>query len=99
MGNHHAGRAVSGAAEAWWDGRGASPPPGKEEALGVLDRICERWRGSDAEFDDEDAPDSALGRLIILAFGDPSLPASAWDDEDAWWDGPYGAFNKRFAFC
>lgn len=99
MGNHDAGRAMAGAAEAWWDGRGSSPPPAKDEALAVLDRICGRWQWADAEFDDDDGPGSPLGRLIVIAFADPATPASTWEDWDAWFDGPYDAFRTRFNLC
>ncbi len=103
MGNHDAGRAMNGAAEAWWDGRGSASPPDKEKALAVLDMICGRWKGSDAEFDDDAEPGTPLGRLMAIAF-DASPEALApntggEEDGEAWYDGPYTAFQKRYELC
>lgn len=49
MGNHVAGRAIGLAAEHAVMTR----QPG-ETAIAILDRICERFRGCDAEFESED---------------------------------------------
>ena len=50
-------------------------------------------------------PNGPLGALISEAFGDPGTDyTKGWSDSDnvavadAWWDGPYGAFKKRYDF-
>lgn len=52
MGNHAAGNAIGQAAQHAL----AVRQPG-ETALSILDRICKKYRGSDAEFESED-PDA-----------------------------------------
>mgnify|MGYP003430721545 FL=1 len=49
MGNHVAGQAIGQAAELAIATRKSG-----ETALGILDRICKKYRGSDAEFEAED---------------------------------------------
>jgi hypothetical protein len=95
MGNHDVGRALAGAAEGFWDGREKAT---KEQALSFLDKVAERWRGADAEFDDEliDGTSTALGRLVALAFDASAAELSSWD---AWCDGPYQKFRARYEFC
>lgn len=48
-------------------------------------------------------PNGPIGRLIIEAFGESSHDyMTGWPEEDAaqeaWWDGPYGKFRKRYGF-
>ena len=113
MGNHTAGMAMGRLATAMLRTRVAQP------ALSMLDEICERYRGCDAEFEVENSakpgtvqpeydsytnPAGPLGILIAEAFGVPGrdyktgFPHDA-AAVDAWWDGPYGEFDKRYEFC
>jgi hypothetical protein len=69
-------------ANAWWYKRHDATPT-QEEALAILDTICEPYRGRDAEFESEDPknpryihprydhytdPIGPIGRLIAVAF-------------------------------
>lgn len=102
MGNHDVGRALAGAAEGFWEGRKTAT---KEQALKFLDKVAERWRGADAEFDDElmDGETTALGRLVALAMGAKPEELSGEEDEETlacpWYDGPYTRFRARYEFC
>lgn len=102
MGNHDVGRAMAGAAEAFWVGNGDAPVT-KEKALSVLDAAGLRWVGTDAEFDDEFLGETPLSRLVAIAFDatpeqiDDLKNATA--EGEAWFDGPYSAFRQRYKFC
>jgi len=92
MGNHTAGRAMGKAAEMALEMRT------DQKALDLLDKICEPWRGCDAEFEGEDPkrpgyvhpeyskytdPNGPMGLLIIEAFGDPDRDYMRGWPEDA----------------
>jgi hypothetical protein len=98
MGNHDVGRALAGAAEGFWEGRKKAT---KKQALAFLDKVAERWRGADAEFDDEllDGKGTALGRLVALAFDATPEEAAGGEDGDLWYEGPYQKFRSRYRFC
>lgn len=99
MGNHDVGRAMGAAARAFWAGNGDAPVS-KEKALAVLDAAADVFRGADAEFDDECAPDEPLGKLVAIAFG-------PWTDEDDekdeygenWYEKIERPFRDRYDFC
>lgn len=103
MGNHDVGRAMASGAELFWQLKGDASPT-KDEALKALDALAFRWRGADAEFDDElmDGTSSALGKLVALAFDATPEEAAAADDDNGgnpWYDGPYQRFRDRYKFC
>ena len=70
MGNHQAGREIGKAAEAAVAVRKAG-----ETALAILDRVCSRHRGCDAEFESED----------------PNNPSNVHPDYDSYTDPHPGA--------
>lgn len=106
MGNHDVGRAMAGAAEAFWDLMGDKIPT-KEQAMLALDKAGARYIGADAEFDDELNEWTPLSRLVALAFD--ATPEEIADlkgetpDDDArgmlWYEGAYSRFSQHFKFC
>jgi hypothetical protein len=108
MGNHDVGRAMASAAEVFWLAMGDTKPT-KEQALAALDKMGERWRGADAEFDDELHEVTPLSRLVAIAFDATPEEIADLDGtrdfgrvEDAgelWYDGPVTRFRKHFEFC
>lgn len=109
MGNHDAGRAMGHAAEA---AKLASDtwPPSKEKALALLDKICNPWRGCDAEFEAKDPdnprnvhpvesdykyPPHALGELLAVAFGE-GRTFDHDDDDDPYYDVVIAPFSRRY---
>lgn len=106
MGNHSVGAAMHAAASAFWVAMGETKPT-KEQALAALDAAGEVFRGADAEFDDHASlPEEPLFRLIAVAFdatpeeiASASPPEDADDGWEAWYDGPYDRFRKRYEFC
>jgi hypothetical protein len=105
MGNHDVGRAFAGGADLFWAAITPGTEPTKELALKCLEAIGERYRGADAEFDDElwDQK-TALGRMVALAFDAKPEELVRDDDESdecgkAWDDGPCTRFRKHFDFC
>lgn len=115
MGNHDAGHAMELSARMWWKGRGNSKSPTKDEALTVLDDICDAYRGCDAEFEGTDPrrvdsvnpdydystdPEGPIGKLIAIAFdAQPNEMALEDCDDCPWHDGPEKRFRKRYDFC
>jgi len=95
MGNHSVGNAMSAGADVALILKENFT---KEEALLVLDRLGEPWRGADAEFDDHAYPDQPLGRLIFAAFGVHTQEQYAADDE-LWYEEVYRKFRDRYDFC
>lgn len=98
MGNHDVGRAFAAAADVFWL---MEPPggPSKQTTLAALAAIGERYRGADAEFDDELADGTTpLGRMVAIAF-DATPEELTPGDDDAWYDGPYLRFRGHFDFC
>lgn len=69
------------------------PPP--------LRVVGERYRGADAEFDDElNDHTTPLGRMVAIAFeATPEELEPGDEDEDRWFDGPYKRFSSHFDFC
>ena len=102
MGNHDVGRAMAAAAEAFWAGNGDAPVD-RDKALRVLDAAGERFRGADAEFDDEFFGETPLSRLVAIAFdATPEEIKSrdgGYDDGLAWYNGPEARFHDRYQFC
>lgn len=102
MGNHDVGRAFAAIADVFWL---MEPPggPSKATTLAALEAAGERYRGADAEFDDELFDQTtALGRMVALAFdAQPNelVGNDAEDDGDAWYDGPVTRFRKHFDLC
>lgn len=106
MGNHDVGRGMAAAARAFWIAIGeADATP--ELALKALDAMAEDYIGADAEFDDELDEDTALSKMVALAFG-ASDKAKAYlrgeddDDEsgyDDWYENVYRRFRDRYRFC
>ncbi len=95
MGNHDVGRALVAGSKGFWAGRKDGLVT-KDEALTVLDAMAEDFRGADAEFDDNDIPDSPLGRLVAIAF---DATEEEITDGDAWYEGPWTRFSDRYGFC
>lgn len=107
MGNHDVGRAMASAAEVFWLAMGDTKPT-KEQALAALDKMGERWRGADAEFDDELNEESDLSRLVAIAFDaspdeiadlNGEYPCADGDVGMLWYAGPERRFRDRFEFC
>jgi len=98
MGNHDVGRAMGAAARGFWAGNGDAPVT-KEKALAVLDAVAERFRGADAEFEDETLPDEPLGRLMAIAFGPLPPDQEPDDDGEGWYEGIERPFRDRYEFC
>jgi hypothetical protein len=108
MGNHEVGRSLAASAKVFWKAMGDRPVT-KEAALEALDLMAEDFIGADAEFDDEMTTDTALTRLVALAF--EATPEEIADmkgelDEgriedqgELWYDGPYRKFSDRYKFC
>lgn len=98
MGNHDVGRAFAAAADVFWITAGELP--GRDVTLKALEAVGNRYRGADAEFDDELLDHTTpLGRMVAIAF-DATPDEMREDDEgEAWFDGPYMRFRNHFAFC
>lgn len=71
MGNHTVGLAIGRAAEA----AVATRRPG-ETAISILDRICEPYRGTDAEFESEDPARNGYVHPEFDDYRDPHLKAA-----------------------
>lgn len=92
MGNHTAGAAMGRATELALEMRTT------QTAIELLDKICEPWRGCDAEFESEDPnnpgninpdydnytdPNAPMGKLIAEAFGEAGHDyATGWINDD-----------------
>lgn len=103
MGNHDVGRALASAAEGFWAGNGDAEVS-KDKALAVLDKAAERWRGADAEFDDEFHGETPLSKLVAIAFDAnhqqiASRDGDYEDDGESWYEGVYRKFRDRYEFC
>ncbi len=98
MGNHAVGRAFVAIATVANERRKEG-----ESALDILDLAADQSeiRGADAEFDDAIEPGEPVFDLIIEAFGEGKVFTFGDDDEgwDAFYDGPYAAFNQRYSLC
>jgi len=72
-----------------------------ETALDILDLAAEQSevRGMDAEFDDAFMPGEPMYNLVIEAFGDGGEYPDTEEGEEAFYDGPYSQFRKRYALC
>lgn len=106
MGNHDVGRVMAAAADAFFAGHPKDPL--RVEALAILDAAASRFRGSDAEFDDELDTWTPLSRLVAIAFdATPEETASLKGEGDEsdentgmkWYDGPRTRFSERYNFC
>ncbi len=91
---------MSAAAKAYWRGLSGRAPT-RDEALAALDEMAETWRGADAEFDDDllCADASPLAQLVAIAFGATAAEIADADDGEAWYEGSYTRFRKRYRFC
>lgn len=107
MGNHDVGRALASAAEAFWEAVGDTPVT-QEKALAALDKVAERWRGADAEFDDELNEETPLSRLVAIAFDATpdeiadlkgEYPCDESDVGMLWYEGAERRFRDRYEFC
>lgn len=101
MGNHDVGRAFASAAEVFWGLVPESTTPTKEATLKALEAVGNRYRGSDAEFDDELFDHTTqLGRMVAIAFeATPEEMRPETDGASPWYDGPETRFRKHFKFC
>ena len=100
---------MAAGARGFWVGNGhAEVHQGK--ALEAMDAIASDYEGSDAEFDDELSTDTELSRLMLIAFEATEqdrllikgeLPGGVNEEEawDAWYEGTYAKFRKRYRFC
>lgn len=104
MGNHDVGRAMAGAAEAFFIGNDEALVS-KERAMAVLDAAAKNFHGADAEFDDEFHGETPLSRLVAIAFDASPEEIASRDDPDEddggekWYAGPYTRFKNRYRFC
>ena len=107
MGNHNVGRAMMAAAQGFWAGWGEEPVS-KEMALAVLDAAAKEFIGADAEFDDYLNEETALSRLVAIAFeATPDEVADlkgeySCEEDDVgmlWYEGPERRFRDRYKFC
>jgi hypothetical protein len=97
MGNHDVGQAFAAAADIFW--AFASDKPSREVTLKALEAVGNRYRGADAEFDDELMDHTTpLGRMVAIAFDATPEELSAPEDEDPWEDGPITRFRQHFGF-
>jgi hypothetical protein len=98
MGNHDVGRAFAAAADVFW--LVAPDQPSREMTLKALEAVGNRYRGADAEFDDDLLNHTTpLGRMVAIAFDATPEEMGDVDDEetaDAWFDGPYTRFRQHF---
>jgi hypothetical protein len=104
MGNHDVGQAFAAAADLFWCVIPEGTTPSKELTLKALEAVGERFRGSDAEFDDEMADHTTpLGRMVAIAFD--ATPEEMTDEEsdgeygEAWYNGPLSRFSAYFELC
>ena len=93
MGNHQVGRAMAQSAEMALEMRASQP------ALELLDKICEPYRDTDAEFDDSTEPNEPLGKLMVEAFS-PGVEFKFEDEEheNEWYEKVYRPFRERYDF-
>ena len=97
---------MAGAAEVYWLAMGGKEPT-QAEALNALDCAGDRYRGADAEFDDELNEWTPLSRLVAVAFAATpeeiaDLKGETPDDDDRgmlWYEGPEKRFREHFRFC
>ena len=96
MGNHDAGRAMVQTATALAEQREKTG----QTALEILDIACNPYKGCDAEFDDDQNPEAAFGKLMIEAFApDGKYDPANDDDGEIWWDVVAEPFRKRYELC
>lgn len=105
MGNHSVGRSFAATFEAL---EPMLDQLTKEDILKALDKVGEKFRGADAEFDDYTDTSHPLGKALIKAFAPEDFPREPnqnasqeeWDEwNDAWYEQVYEAFQKRYEFC
>ncbi len=101
MGNHDVGRAFASSADVFWSMVPDGTTPTKEVVLRALEAVGERYRGADAEFDDELFDwTTPLGRMVAIAFdATPEEMVFETDKECPWYDGPETRFRRHFNFC
>lgn len=100
MGNHDVGRAFSAAADVFWSMVPEGRTPTRAVTLKALEKVGERYRGADAEFDDELIDHTtSLGRMVAIAFDATPEELSGTIEDDIWFDGPYMRFRTYFNFC
>jgi len=99
---------MAAGARGFWVGNGHNEVH-QGKAIEAMDAIAEDYEGLDAEFDDELSSDTDLSRLMCIAFEATEqdklllkgeLPEDV-DDEtawDAWYEGVYARFRKRYRF-
>jgi hypothetical protein len=99
MGNHNVGRAFASCADVFW----GIIPEGtatQAQALKALETVGNRYRGADAEFDDElFDQNTPLGQMVALAFDAKPEELEDYDDGEAWYNGPITRFRQHFQFC
>jgi hypothetical protein len=111
MGNHTAGKAMGVAAEIAIKARTDQTAIELLDKICLPYKGCDaefeaenplRLGSTHPEYNSYTDPNGPLGVLIAEAFGEPNYDYySEWlkDDNDGWWDGPYGQFNERYSFC
>lgn len=102
MGNHDVGKAFAATFESI-DVKSIS----REEILKHLDSVGDKFRGTDAEFDDYTDSSHPLGQALIKVFApddfptEPSAEATQEECDDwdnLWWEKVYEPFKKRYGF-
>jgi hypothetical protein len=100
MGNHDVGRSMASAAEVFWTMVPEGTAPTKEQAMKALDAAGRRFRGADAEFEDELVDHTTpLGRMVAIAFEATPEEMDVDPEGEAWYEGPYTRFRDHFEFC
>lgn len=100
MGNHNVGQAFAAAADMFWDMVPSDSTPIKAVTLNALEKVGERYRGADAEFDDELMDHTTpLGRMVAIAFDATPEETSGTAEDNLWFYGPYMRFRTHFGFC
>lgn len=99
MGNHNVGAAFAAAADVFWFMVPEDSTPTMEETLNALELVGNRFRGADAEFDDELIDHTTpLGHMVAIAFEATPEELAQDEDNDAWYEGPYTRFREYFEF-
>lgn len=104
MGNHDVGKAFASMFESI---ASEIENISREDILKQLDSIGEKFRNTDAEFDDYTDTSHPFGKALIKAFAPENFPedpgqeanqeeSENWDE--AWWEQVYEPFKKRYGF-
>jgi hypothetical protein len=104
MGNHAVGKAFAGTFEAI--GIEKIDQMSVEELLKALDDVGEKFRNTDAEFDEYDEPDHPFGHALMKIWGQDLPPQPPVDSEievndewaDLWWDAVKEPLRQRYGF-